>query len=213
MAPSTAMRLLLPLAASALLAPLLFAGGANAVVVGSTRRARTARLDALAPAAVAIVPGARVLTRDVPSVPLRERLLAAHELLDAGLVTRILVSGARREGGRYDEARAMAAFLHTLGVPAARVLSDPRGQRTIATMINARRELGAARVIVCTQAFHLARAVFLARRAGLDAAGYEVDRRLDPHALGNGARELVARALAVSEAALRLRDGAAGLGR
>ncbi|MCB9732647.1 MAG: YdcF family protein [Deltaproteobacteria bacterium] len=187
----------------ALLGPVAFVGAANALVVASTRAARTARVDALAPADVAVVPGARVFPGDVPSVPLRERLLAAAELLDAGVVARVLVSGARRDAGRYDEARAMAAFLRERGVPAERLLADAHGHRTIATMRNARAALGPeARVVVCTQAFHLARAVFLARRAGLDAAGYEVDRRLDPFALQNAAREAVARAVAVAEVAL-----------
>ena len=187
-------------ALGALAGPLGVYAASNAHVAAATRPYRFSRADALPALDWAIVPGARVFPGGRPSNPLRERLAAAAELLAVGRVARILVSGdaAAPEG---DEPGAMAAFLEALGVPAAAITRDPSGARTLLTMRAARRLLGpccsATSVVVCTQAFHLPRAVYLARASGLQALGLEVDRRLDPFALRNAARESVARVRAV----------------
>jgi len=50
--------------------------------------------------------------------------------------------------------------------------------------------------VVCTQGFHLARAVYLARRFGIDAVGLRADRRPYAGMKRNGLREAYARGFA-----------------
>ena len=187
------------MAAAAVAGPVALAAAASGWILATTARRRVWRATQLPPCALAIVPGAKVYPDGRPSNPLWERLEAARELYVAGRVERILVSG---DAGapEHDEPAAMRQHLVARGVPAGAIVSDSAGHRTLATMVNAR-ALAPGRVVVCTQAFHLPRAVFLARHAGLDAWGLAVDRRLDPFATDNAARELVARVRALVDVA------------
>lgn len=121
-----------------------------------------------APARAALVLGARVWEDGRPSLILRQRVEAAALLFQRGLVERIVVSGAGYNLEGLDETEAMHRTALALGVPAAVLDRDPNGYDTGASARNAS-ELGS--VIVCSQEFHLPRAVMLARRAGLDAQG------------------------------------------
>lgn len=145
---------------------------------------------------VAIVPGARVHADGRPFPVLEDRLEAARALYVAGKVERILVSGA---GGSsdHDETAGMATWLVAHGVPAAHVIEDPGGVRTLATMDRAAAVYGVRDAVVCTQRFHLSRAVFLARRSGIDAVGLVADRRIYRNRRRHDAREVLARARAV----------------
>lgn len=142
---------------------------------------------------VAIVPGAYVFPDGTPSDMLADRLAAALALHRAGLVTRVLVSGGPAE------VAGMHAWLARHGV--TEVLEDREGLRTWATMQRAAAELGAARAVVCTQRFHLPRALFLARAAGLRAVGLVADARRYRGAGYNASRESCARMRAVLDVA------------
>lgn len=150
---------------------------------------------------VAIVPGASVHADGTPSPALRERLTTALELHRQGRVARILVSGDGADP-HYDEVAGMARWLAEHGVDEGAVLRDPDGRRTLSTMERAASVHGLRGAVVCTQGYHLPRAVFLARRAGIDAVGLAADRgrRHDPP--GTRLREFVARIRAVVDAYL-----------
>ncbi len=121
-------------------------------------------------APVALVLGAQVNPDGTPSAFLAARLGLAKELLDAGKVRAILVSGDHRRW-EYDEPGAMRRWLVERGVPARRVVEDHAGFDTYDSCLRARRVFGADRAIVVTQSFHIARAVTVCRRVGLDAVG------------------------------------------
>ena len=98
------------------------------------------------------------------------RLDAAAALWRAGKVKYLLVSGDNRPPD-YDEPTAMRAGLIARGVPAAAIYRDFGGLRTWDSVLRARAVFGQHRLIIVSQGFHAARAIFLARRAGLDAWG------------------------------------------
>ena len=125
---------------------------------------------------VAIVLGARVYADGRPSPMLEDRLETARALYAAGKVGRILVSGDHGTRG-YDEVNGMHRWLVRHGVPDRDVFLDHAGLRTLDTMARAARVFEVRDAIVCTQEFHLARAVFLARQSGIDAVGIVSDRR------------------------------------
>jgi SanA protein len=149
----------------------------------------------LPPRDVAIVLGASVYRSGRPSPVVEGRLEAALELLRAGKIRRILVSGDHRPEV-YDEADAMGRWLLRAGVPSEQLALDRAGARTWDSMVRAAQVFGVKSAVVCTQAFHLPRATYLARRAGIDAVGLEVGAGF----AGTGWRDLVRESFATVRA-------------
>lgn len=100
------------------------------------------------------------------------RLDAAAALWRAGKVKYLLVSGDKR-GADYDEPSAMRAGLIARGVPASAIYRDSAGVRTLDSVLRARSVFGQHRLIIVSQGFHAARAIFLARQEELEAWGLE----------------------------------------
>jgi SanA protein len=98
------------------------------------------------------------------------RLDAAAALWRVGKVKYLLVSGDRRRPD-YDEPSAMRAGLIARGVPASAIYRDFAGVRTYDSMLRAKSVFGQQRLIVVSQDFHAARAIFLARGEGIEAWG------------------------------------------
>ncbi|MDG4787016.1 ElyC/SanA/YdcF family protein [Micromonospora sp. WMMD1102] len=149
-------------------------------------------------APVALVLGAQVYPDGTPSPFLAARLGLAKELLDAGKVRAILVSGDHGSWA-YDEPGAMSRWLVRQGVPARLVVQDHAGFDTYDSCSRARRVFGVERTIVVTQSFHIERAVTVCRRVGLDAVGVGDDsvRRFERAWRWGGFREHFAAVKAV----------------
>jgi SanA protein len=142
---------------------------ANAYVVASTRARIVGSVEEAPARPVAVVLGNRVFPDGRASDGLAERLRVALALYRGGRVQRLFVSGAVH-GPEYDEPGVMAAWLMRRGVPAGAITLDRTGHRTAATMAAAA-AAGIREALVCTQSYHLPRALYLARRAGIDAVG------------------------------------------
>jgi SanA protein len=183
-------------AAGTLTGALLLAG--NSVVRAATPYLY-AGVDDVPPRLAAIVPGCRVYPDGTPSAMLEDRLAAALALYRAGKVQKILVSGDHG-APEYDEVAAMRRWLEDRGAKGEDVFSDHAGFRTRDTMERAASVFEVKGAIVCTQEFHLARSVFLARRAGIDAVGVPADRRVYLSMRINRLRETYARAGAFLDA-------------
>jgi SanA protein len=149
------------------------------------------------PRPVAIVLGTHV-NRGLPSQELAERLAAAADLYNQHKVEKIIVSGAGY-GGDQDEPTAMARWLVGRGVPAAAITMDRAGFRTRATMERAARVFGVRAAVICSQAYHLPRAMLLAGKAGIDAVGLVGD---PGGSLRHSLREILARPAMLLETAL-----------
>ncbi|GAA1591451.1 hypothetical protein GCM10009828_015380 [Actinoplanes couchii] len=121
-------------------------------------------------APVALVLGAQVGADGQPSAFLAARLEIARQLLEAGKVKAILVSGDHGAWA-YDEPGAMQNWLVARGVPADRVAQDHAGFDTYDSCVRANKIFGVREAIVVTQDFHLPRAVALCRGQGIDATG------------------------------------------
>jgi SanA protein len=103
---------------------------------------------------------------------LEYRLDTAAALWRAGKVKYLLVSGERRAPD-YDEPTAMRLGLIARGVPADVIYRDFGGVRTRDSVLRAKTVFGQERLIVVSQRFHAARAVFLAREEGIEAWALE----------------------------------------
>lgn len=129
-----------------------------------------------------IVLGALVYSDGTMSDVLRHRVEMGTALFEAGVSDRILMSGDHSRPG-YDEVGTMKDYAVAAGVDPDCVFKDHAGLDTYSTMYRAKEIFQAEKVVVVTQAFHVSRAVYLARLAG--AGGLR--RRLRPrriHAQG-----------------------------
>lgn len=131
-----------------------------------------------------------------PSDALAGRLAAALRVYRGGRGRRFLVSG---DHGRsdYDEANAMRSWLLARGVPARDVFMDHAGFRTLDTMARARQVFEVTDAVVVTQAYHLPRALYLAKAMGIDAVGMAADGAVYEPSPHDRLREFVARAVAL----------------
>jgi len=182
---------------------VVFIAGANAYLIAKARAATVSGVDAAPARTYAIVLGNRVFAGGIVSGALGARLATALELYRAGRARKLIASG-RVIGNYYNEPQVMADWLVTSGVPRENVILDPEGYRTAATMANAR-ALGVREALVVSQGYHLPRALYFARHAGIDAVGV-------PALSGNEdtdtsfrffVREAMARPEALVEVALR----------
>lgn len=191
---------------------LTAAGGLLATSWWLERQARARSFTAVAevpPRPVAIVLGAQVFPNGRPSTALEDRLFVAAELYRLGSVQTILVSGSR-QAREFDEPKAMKRWLCDQGVPEQHITVDPAGVRTLDSMQRAAKVYAVTEAVICTQGFHLPRALFLASRAGIDAVGVCADRRSYANRRRNERRELLAQALAFVDSYV-LRTGARSL--
>jgi SanA protein len=144
----------------------------------------------------AVVLGAGLRDDGSPSDVLRDRLDESLALYRAGRVGRIIVSGDHRTAA-YDEPNAMRAYLEANGVPAELIFMDHAGLDTYSSMWRARHVFGATRIVVVTQEFHLARAVWCARALGMKAEGSAADRHVYRGIAWLQVREVISRTKAV----------------
>jgi SanA protein len=149
---------------------LILVGAGNAWVLHASAGDIVPDVGAAPDRPVAIVLGNRVFPGGGLSHELALRVGVALELYRAGKVRRIFLSGAWREAEGYDEPGAMAAWFERRGVPRAALILDRGGYRTAATMADAAAQ-GLREALVCTQSYHLPRALYLARHAGIAARG------------------------------------------
>ncbi|QIK82232.1 vancomycin high temperature exclusion protein [Sanguibacter sp. HDW7] len=143
------------------------------VVVQVSGRQHVVDLADAPPRTVALVLGAGLRPDGSPSTYLARRLDAAVNLYERRVVRGVLVSGDSSTVG-YDEPTAMKDYLVRQGVPADVVRQDFAGLDTHDSAVRARAVFGVRDAIVVTQDYHLPRAVFSARAAGIDAVGVAV---------------------------------------
>lgn len=132
-------------------------------------------LDALPTNQVGLVLGTSERGRNGgPNPYFTHRMDAAIALYRAGKVRHLLVSG---DNGRntYNEPMAMRTTLIAAGVDSADITLDFAGFRTLDSVVRARAVFGQERITVISQRFHNERAVYIARRMGIDAVGFNAN--------------------------------------
>lgn len=148
--------------------------------------------EQFAEAQTAIVLGARVYSSGNVSAITCDRLLSGVELYKAGKVSKILISGDHGKK-EYDEVNTMKHWILRHDVPEEDIFMDHAGFSTYDSMYRAKAVFNVKSAIVVTQDFHIARAVYLARKNGIQASGYPADKRPYLHMMYNQSREFLAR--------------------
>ena len=121
---------------------------------------------------------------------LDERLEFGLKAFETGCSDRLLMSGDHGKES-YDEVNFMKDYAVAQGVEADKVFMDHAGFSTYESMYRARDVFEVESVLVVTQTYHLYRAVYDARKLGLEAYGYKAENLLYPET--NNIREAAAR--------------------
>ncbi len=151
---------------------MLFVLFANAYIVLSVCPYIFENLEAVPRRYAAIVMGARAYSDGSVSFVFRDRIAGGVELLEDGTVQKILVSG---DHGRknYDEVNAALSYIKKMhGTDESLVFLDHAGFSTYDTMYRARSVFCVDDAVIVTQAFHIYRSVFIARKLGMNAVGF-----------------------------------------
>ena len=111
---------------------------------------------------------------DSPSHMLEERLNKGIEVYKTGCTDRLLMSGDHGWQD-YDEVNVMKNFAVDSGAVSNHVFMDHAGFSTYESMYRARDVFQVKSVVIVTQKYHLYRAVYNARKLGLDAYGVCAD--------------------------------------
>ncbi len=99
------------------------------------------------------------------------RIDAAIALYKYGKVKNIIISGDNSRAV-YNEPEDMKVELIKNGIPESLIYLDYAGFRTLDAVVRARDVFGQNSFIVISQKFHNERAVYLARKKGINAFGY-----------------------------------------
>ena len=138
---------------------------------------------AVEPADCIIVLGARVRPDGTLSDSLRYRCESALAAWQEGLAPALIVCGAQGGDEPMPEAIAMRDWLMAQGVPEEAILVEDASFNTEQNLDNARALMdkrGWKSAVVVTSDYHLQRALWLARDAGIDACGIPAE---SPHPL------------------------------
>lgn len=128
-----------------------------------------------APDALAgLIPGAAIFQDGALSSIFIDRVDMAIKLYEAKKVSKILVSGDNSTVS-HNEVNPVRLYLISKGIPDQDIFLDHAGFDTYSTMYRARDIFGVSSVLITTQSFHLPRAVFIARRLGMEAYGINAD--------------------------------------
>ena len=106
-----------------------------------------------------------------PNLYFLSRIDATAKLYEAGKIDRILVSGDNRKV-EYNEPEEMKKALVDKGIPEEVIFLDYAGFRTFDSVVRAKEVFGQSEFIIVSQKFHNERAVFIAGKKGLKAAGF-----------------------------------------
>lgn len=142
-----------------------------------------------------LVLGAGVTANGKVSYMLKDRLDCGVTVYNSGCTDRILMSGDHGKDG-YDEVNAMKSYAKDAGVESDNIFMDHAGFSTYESMYRAKEVFCVESAIIITQEYHLYRAIYDARKLGIEAFGvvaneYDYPVKVD---VFNNCREFLARA-------------------
>lgn len=109
-----------------------------------------------------------------PSPVLEERLRHALDLYRQGYADTLIFTGGYGRGARFSESQVARRYALKQGIDARAMLIESESRTTYGNLVQARRlmrEHRLRRVIVVSDPLHMARALRLSRRLGIDALG------------------------------------------
>lgn len=139
-----------------------------------------------------LILGASVRANRKPSPMLLKRLERGLELYRKKAAPKVLVSGDNATVA-YNEVKVMREWLQAKGVPPQDIFEDHAGFSTYESMYRARDVFKVKRMIVVTQRYHLARAIYTGDALGLKVWGVAANGNNYSGQIKRDMREWVAR--------------------
>lgn len=127
-----------------------------------------------------------------PTPLLEDRLKRGVAVFQTRVSPKILMSGDHGQEN-YDEVNVMKQYALDQGIPEENIFMDHAGFSTYESMCRAREIFGIDKMIIVTQKYHLPRAVYLARKLGIEAYGVASDYRSFGGQFYRDCREVLAR--------------------
>lgn len=121
-----------------------------------------------------------------------ERVYAGSEAFKNSHSKTLLLSGDK-SGESYDEPSVMKLLAIENEIDEKDITIDNIGYSTYESIYNAKNIYHFKKIIIITQPYHLARALYIARSLGLEAYGYEAYLPLYPRQIIWSLREVAAR--------------------
>ena len=113
----------------------------------------------------------KLLSNGYENLYYRYRINAAADLWKAGKIKYLVISGDNSRKG-YDEPSDMRADLMLLGVDSTAIYLDYAGFRTFDSIVRLREIFGQTKVTIISQLFHNQGAIYIAKREGIEAIGF-----------------------------------------
>ena len=124
------------------------------------------------------------------------RIKAAVELYIHNKIDYIIVSGDNRKRN-YNEPITMYNDLVAAGIPYKKIILDYAGFRTLDSVVRGKEVFGQEKFTIVSQSFHNQRAIFIARRKGINAVAFNAEDHSGTLSFKVQMRELGARMLVV----------------
>jgi SanA protein len=124
------------------------------------------------------------------------RIKAAVELYNHNKIDYIIVSGDNRNRN-YNEPITMYNDLIASGIPNKKIILDYAGFRTLDSVVRGKEVFGQDKFTIVSQEFHNQRAVYIARKKGIEAIAFNAEDDTGKLAFKVQMREIAARMLVV----------------
>ncbi|PQA93541.1 hypothetical protein B0A69_11090 [Chryseobacterium shigense] len=158
-----------------LAAGIIFIAWANYSIRKESRDFVSYKISDVPETKVALLLGTgKTLSNGMPNAYFYNRIQAAIDLYKSGKIKYILVSGDN-SSKYYNEPEDMQLTLMKYGIPKERIVMDHAGFRTLDSVVRAKDIFGQDKLVIISQKFHNERAVFLARKNGMEAFGYNAN--------------------------------------
>ncbi len=148
--------------------------------------------DKIPEADAVIVLGAYVFPDGKPSVMLKDRLDTGIDIYKKGKARKLVVTGDNGQVN-YDEVNAMREYAQSKGIDRKDIFMDHAGFNTYDSMYRARDIFLINKAVIVTQEYHLKRALYIARKLGIEAYGVPADKRTYAYMRYYKNREIAAR--------------------
>jgi len=129
------------------------------------------------------------------------RIKAAVELYNHNKIDFIIVSGDNRKRN-YNEPITMYNDLVAAGIPNKNIILDYAGFRTLDSVVRGKVVFGQDRFTIVSQSFHNQRAIYIARKKGIEAIAFNAEDSLSKIAFKVQLREVAARMLVIFDMAI-----------
>jgi SanA protein len=121
-----------------------------------------------------LILGASVFSDGRLSDILKDRVITAIRVYDSGKAPKILISGYSK-GRNYNEVDSVKSYLLNQGIPESDIISDYSGFDTYDSLYRAKHIFKLDSIDITTQNYHLPRAIYVARKIGINAFGTNSD--------------------------------------